>query len=138
MAETLPHPFGEEIKGIAAVSGVPLGNKSLLLSTPSAVNRPPGDLYRVSEFQAKSSCSTSSMRCSQCARRSSLKIKRVGRVPPSGRFTEPTGFKIWALLLFQVTCFMPGTWILGYLWGKSVLPPPRPPGSTVFGVLVRI
>lgn len=27
MADTLPQPFGDEIKGIAAASGVPLGNK---------------------------------------------------------------------------------------------------------------
>lgn len=28
MVDTLPSPFGEEIKGIAAVSGVPLGEKT--------------------------------------------------------------------------------------------------------------
>lgn len=28
MADTLPEPFGDEIKGIAAVSGVPLGKKT--------------------------------------------------------------------------------------------------------------
>lgn len=28
MADTLPQPFGGEIKGIAAVSGVPLGNET--------------------------------------------------------------------------------------------------------------
>lgn len=28
MAETLPNPFRDEIKGIAAVSGVPLGEKN--------------------------------------------------------------------------------------------------------------
>lgn len=27
MVDTLPQPFGDEIKGIAAVSGVPLGKK---------------------------------------------------------------------------------------------------------------
>lgn len=31
MADTLPEPFSEEIKGIAAVSGVPLGKKTHLL-----------------------------------------------------------------------------------------------------------
>lgn len=66
------------------------------------------------------------MRCSQCARPSLQKIKRVGHVPPSDRFTEPTRSDIWALLLLQATCIMPGTWILGCFWGKSVLsPPPR-------------
>lgn len=30
MVDTLPSPFGEEIKGIATVSGVPLGKKQLL------------------------------------------------------------------------------------------------------------
>lgn len=78
------------------------------------------------------------MRCSQCARRSLQKIKRVGQVPPLGQLSEPTRSEIWALLLLQVTCFTPGTWILGYFWGKSVCPPHPPPGSTVFGVLVRI
>lgn len=33
MVDTLPNPFGEEIKGIATVSGVPLGKKTQLLST---------------------------------------------------------------------------------------------------------
>lgn len=36
MADTLPQPFGEEIKGIAAVSGIPLGNKTNLF--PSALS----------------------------------------------------------------------------------------------------
>lgn len=28
MVDTLPHPFNDEIKGIAAVSGIPLGKKT--------------------------------------------------------------------------------------------------------------
>lgn len=30
MVDTLPKPFNEEIKGVAAVSGVPLGKKKQL------------------------------------------------------------------------------------------------------------
>lgn len=37
MADTLPQPFGEEIKGIAAVSGVPLGNKTHFFSSQGCV-----------------------------------------------------------------------------------------------------
>lgn len=33
MADTLPQPFGDEIRGIATVSGVPLGNKTNLFSS---------------------------------------------------------------------------------------------------------
>lgn len=33
MAGTLPAPFGDEIKGIAEVSGVPLGKKKKTLKT---------------------------------------------------------------------------------------------------------
>lgn len=32
MVDTLPHPFNEEIKGIASASGVPLGKKTQLFS----------------------------------------------------------------------------------------------------------
>lgn len=32
MVDTLPSPFGEEIKGIAAVSGIPLGEKTQTFS----------------------------------------------------------------------------------------------------------
>lgn len=46
MADTLPQPFGDEIKGIAAASGVPLGNKIKVFffffsPTLSAFKRPP-------------------------------------------------------------------------------------------------
>lgn len=44
MAETLPHPFGEEIKGIAAVSGIPLGKRIPFSSRRRLLfffNRPP-------------------------------------------------------------------------------------------------
>lgn len=34
MVDTLPYPFSDEIKGIAAVSGVPLGKKIKMCSTP--------------------------------------------------------------------------------------------------------
>lgn len=33
MVDTLPHPFGDEIKGIADVSGVPLGKNPKTVST---------------------------------------------------------------------------------------------------------
>lgn len=34
MVDTLPNPFSDEIKGIAAVSGVPLGKNTKKFSTP--------------------------------------------------------------------------------------------------------
>lgn len=40
MADTLPQPFGDEIKGIAAASGVPLGNKIKVFYF-SSFKRPP-------------------------------------------------------------------------------------------------
>lgn len=85
MADTLPHPFGDEIRGIAAASGVPLGSKISLFFSPalSAFKGPPLTSVLFSKLQGKSSCLISSMRCSLCARRSWQKIIRVGRVPPS-------------------------------------------------------
>lgn len=34
MVDTLPNPFSDEIKGIAAISGVPLGKNTKKFSTP--------------------------------------------------------------------------------------------------------
>ncbi len=37
MVDTLPNPFSDEIKGIADVSGIPLGKKTQMFSTPNVV-----------------------------------------------------------------------------------------------------
>lgn len=118
MVDTLPHPFNDEIRGIAHVADVPLGMNVFhwFVSFPFSpffkvfkVQLTPPHPSCFWAMQGKLSCSTSFTRCSLCAHRSLQKTIKVRQHPQLGHLQRDSftydmwqfHFHLdWAVLLF--------------------------------------